>query len=122
MHSGMDGWTDGWTDGQTDGQTDGRMDGRNFSPFHWFSSPIGADALLYIHVNYQIFKQGKGTADHMMPWVTGFLSFFPSFFFFLSHSLFLSFFLSLSLSHYGYFWPAGGINSIVISLLILTKK
>ena len=46
---------------------DKRMDGRNFSPFYRTSSPIGAAALLPIHVNYQIPKQGKGTADHMMP-------------------------------------------------------
>ena len=49
------GWTDGW------------MDGRNFSPFYRISSPIGTAALLHIHVNYQKLKQGKGTADHMMP-------------------------------------------------------
>ena len=46
---------------------DGWTDGRNFSPFYRTSSPIGAAALLPIHVNYQIPKQGKGTADHMMP-------------------------------------------------------
>ena len=43
------------------------MDGRNFSPFYRTSSPIGAAALLHIHVNYQIFKQGKGTTNNMMP-------------------------------------------------------
>ena len=32
----------GWTDGRTDGQTDKR----NFSPFYWTSSPVGATALL----------------------------------------------------------------------------
>ena len=50
---------------------DGWMDRRNFSPFYMTSSPIGAAALLPIHVNYQILKQGKGIADHMMPRATG---------------------------------------------------
>ena len=41
--------------------------GQKISPFYRTSSPIGAAALLYIQVNYQILKQGKGTADLMMP-------------------------------------------------------
>ena len=55
------------------------MDKQNFSPFYRTSSPIGAAALLNIHINYQILKQGKGTADHMMPRANGFLlSYFSS--------------------------------------------
>ena len=54
------------------GRTDKRTDERKFSPFYRTSSPIGAAALLHIHVNYQILEQGKGTADHMMPRATGF--------------------------------------------------
>ena len=50
---------------------DGQTDGWNFTPFYRTSSPIGADALLHIHVHYQILKQGRGTADYMMPWATG---------------------------------------------------
>ena len=46
----------------------GRMNGRpNFCPFYRTSSPIGAAALLHIHVNNRIHKQGEGTAYHMMP-------------------------------------------------------
>ena len=44
-----------------------RTDKQNFSPFYRTLSPIGAAALLYIHINYQLLKQGKGTADHVMP-------------------------------------------------------
>ena len=77
MDRQTDRWTDGRVDGQTDGwmdkRTDGRTDGRNFSPFYRTSSPIGATALLAIHINYQILKQGKGIADHMMPRATGFM-------------------------------------------------
>ena len=73
MDGQMDGWTDGWTDrrmsGWTDRQTDGWTDGK--SPFYRTLSPIGAAALLCIHANYQILEQGKGTADHRMPWATG---------------------------------------------------
>ena len=39
----------------------------NFCPFYRTLSPIGAAALLHIHVNNRILKQGEGTADHMMP-------------------------------------------------------
>ena len=53
---------------------DKRMDKQNFSPFYRTSTPIGAAALLNIHINYQILKQGKGTADHMMPRANGFSS------------------------------------------------
>ena len=58
--SGGDGWTDKWTDGQAE-----------FLPILQDFVPIGPAALLHIHVNYQILKQGKGTADHMMPRATG---------------------------------------------------
>ena len=47
---------DRWTDGRTDGI---------------LPHSIGAAALLHIHVDYRILKQGKGTADHMMPRATG---------------------------------------------------
>ena len=70
----MDGWTDRWTDGRTDGQTDrwmdGQTDGWKISPFYRTSSPIGAAAQLQPK---NCVKQGKGTADHMMPlggWLT----------------------------------------------------
>ena len=56
---------------------DGWTNGRNFSPFYKTSSPIGAAALLPIHVNYQILEQGKGTADHMMPLGDWFFNEFP---------------------------------------------
>ena len=45
----------GWTDG--------------ISPHSTELRPLSA--LLHIHVDYQILKQSKGTADHMMPRVTG---------------------------------------------------
>ena len=41
-----------------DGRTDGHTDGRNCSPFYRTFSPTRADALLYIHINYRIHKQG----------------------------------------------------------------
>ena len=42
------------------------------SPVEWGEILEGqSQALLQIHINYRILKQGKGTADHMMPWATG---------------------------------------------------
>ena len=52
---------------QASGGADGWTDEQNFSPFYRTLSPIEAAALLYIHVIYQILKQGKGTTDHLMP-------------------------------------------------------
>ena len=52
---------------QASGGVDGWTDGQNFSPFYRTLSPIEAAALLHIHIHYQIFKQDKSTADHMMP-------------------------------------------------------
>ena len=46
---------------------DGWADEQNFSPFYRTLSPIEAAALLHIHGHYQLLKQGKGTADQMMP-------------------------------------------------------
>ena len=48
-----DGWMDGWADVWADG--------RNFSPlFYRTSSPIGSAA-------QKVMRQGKGTADHLLP-------------------------------------------------------
>ena len=58
---------------QASGGADGWADEQNFSPFYRILSPIEAAALLYIHVIYQILKQGKGTTDHVMPQATGYL-------------------------------------------------
>ena len=52
---------------QASGGADGWTDEQNFSPFYRTLSPIEAAAQLYIHVIYQILKQGKGTTDHLMP-------------------------------------------------------
>ena len=52
------------------------MENWNFSLFYRTSFPIGAAALLHIHVNYRILKQGKGTADHMISLDYWFLSFY----------------------------------------------
>ena len=43
-----------------------------FLPILQDLAPIGAAALLPIHVNYRILKQGKGTADLMMLRATGY--------------------------------------------------
>ena len=60
---------------RTDGRTDGRMDGRKISPFYRTSSPIGAATLPAPMKTKEKVKQGKGTADHLMP--LGYLFFLP---------------------------------------------
>ena len=57
-----------------DGRTDGRTYGRKISPFYRTSSPIGAAALpAPMNIKEKV-EQGKGTADHLMPW--GYLLFY----------------------------------------------
>ena len=65
----MDGWTDGWMDGRTDGWTDGRTDRRTenlpiLQDFVPYQGRCPATAQLQLE---NCIKQGKGTADHMMP-------------------------------------------------------
>ena len=48
-------------------RTDGQMDGRKISPFYRTSSPMGAAALPPPMKAKEKVKQGKGTADHLMP-------------------------------------------------------
>ena len=43
------------------------MDGRKISPFYRTSSPIGAAALPPPMKTKEKVKQGKGTADYLMP-------------------------------------------------------
>ena len=50
-----------------DGRMDGQTDGWKMSPFYRTLSPIGAAALLQPNFDPKTKKQGKGTADHMMP-------------------------------------------------------
>ena len=51
-------------DGRTGGRADGRMDrrtgGHTFPVFYRISSPIGSPA-------QKVMRQGKGTADHLLP-------------------------------------------------------
>ena len=48
--------------------TEGRMDGRTDSPCVLQDFvPFGAAALLPLNLNHFLLKQGKGTADHLLP-------------------------------------------------------
>ena len=65
MDGQTDGQTDGWMDGRTDGRTDGRMEIlpilQDFVPYRGrcpTTAPLQPENSL---------KQGKGTADHVMP-------------------------------------------------------
>ena len=69
MDGRTDGWMDGRMDGRTDGWTDGRMDGRTenlpiLQDFVPYRGRCPATAQLQPK---NCVKQGKGTADHMMP-------------------------------------------------------
>ena len=57
-----------------DGPTEKRADRQKISPFYRTLSPIGSAALpAPIKIKEKV-EQGKGTADHLMPW--GYLLFY----------------------------------------------
>ena len=56
-----------------DGRTDGWTDGWKIFPFYRTLSPIGAAALPPPMKTKEKVEQGKGTADHLMPFGYSFL-------------------------------------------------
>ena len=68
MDGQMDRRTDGWTDGETDGQMDGRMDVHiEFLPILQDFVPSWGRCPATLCNFKTAMKQGKGTANHMMP-------------------------------------------------------
>ena len=55
-------------DGRTNGRTEKQKDRQKISPFYKTLSPIGAAALPPPMKTKEKVEQGKGTAEHLMPY------------------------------------------------------